>query len=185
MSADFYEDAYEAELAQQEEPTAPRTEGISATLQLTGYNEERVVAILDRLITERAERWAKYSVSEELKKRIEKEVNKAVDEAIKSRVKEDINAVLDEGWQLTNQYGEPVGERQSLRDRVRRIFEAKESSYDRQNKVEKWIQEAVNYKLGTVLNEEITAARKRLAEAFDEVIRAKFGEELRKLLGLR
>jgi macrodomain Ter protein organizer (MatP/YcbG family) len=179
---------YDGECYEYEGPRAakPVDKPLNITLQVEGYDEERITAVLDHAIVREVERRANYTITEEVKDRIEKATSAAVKQITEERLKSEINALLDEGWQLTNQYGEPKGEKQSLRQRVKGIFEGKSNGYGNSPTfVEKWIQEAVNYKLQSVLTEEINAARKRLSEAFDEVIRAKFGEELRRLLGLR
>jgi hypothetical protein len=73
--------------------------------------------------------------------------------------------------------------RAALRDAAR-ILDARDG-YSRGTRVEQWLSEAVTRHLDGTLKAELEDARKRMREAFDEVIKAKLHEALRSALGLK
>lgn len=150
------------------------------TITVEGYDAAQV----KEWLSERVNREIAEAMNGAVRTEIARCVENLVVDLAKERVVSEIEAVLAAGWTCTNQYGEPTGRTLTLRDRVRGFFDSKESHYDRSNRVEKWVEEGVKRSLETAMNEEIKSARERLRAAFDDVLKAKFADTIRKALGV-
>lgn len=153
----------------------------SITITVTGYDATRVEEYLDEQIGRQVSAGLELKVTDA----VEARTRTLVDELTRDRVKKEIDALLDEGWKQTDQWGAETGKTFTMRERVRGVLDAKRDNYDRSTLVEKWLKEAVDYKLGTILNEELKSARERMKAAFDEVLQAKFTTSIRDALGLK
>lgn len=152
------------------------------TITVNGYDADEV------------KDWLTKQVGEELRPLIYKEVRAAVDRAVKEaadgllrdRILSEVEAVLTQGWQPTNEYGEPKGPKETVRDRIRNAFSKRgDGYYDKATLLEKWVEEGVSRVLEATLKEEVKAAREKLRASFDAVLQSKFTDTLRETLGVK
>ena len=151
------------------------------TIHVDGITIDQILERLSNLV----EQQVRMQMSAKVKDSIDVHVAKIVEEVTRERIFREANALLEEGWKQTDSYGEPTGKVFTLRERVRGIFDGKDrNGYDRLTMIEQWLKNAVERDLAKVLTEETELVRKQLKAAFDDVVKAKFAETLRKSLGL-
>ena len=160
------------------------TEEKKIAITIEGYDASQVKDWIATRVERSVEEGLDRRVNEALRDAAQAAIDTMSDRIAKERVTKDIEAILAEGWQQTDSYGNHNGKLYTLRDRVRGFFDTKADSYDRQTRVEKWIAEAVQRELATVLKTEVESAQKRLRDAFDDVLKLKFADTMRKMLGV-
>jgi hypothetical protein len=153
-------------------------------ITIDGYDAEQVKTWIANRVERAVEEGLDRRVDEALKEAAQSAIDGMADRIAKERVTKEITDILAEGWTQTDSYGNATGKKYTLRERVRGFFDTKADSYDRQTRVEKWIAEAVQRELATVLKAEVESAQKRLRDAFDDVLKLKFADTMRKMLGV-
>lgn len=166
--------------------TKKKSDGPPAIIiKVDGYDASQVHDWLAQRIERAAEEKLDYKVEQAIHAAVKERLTEVIDAITKERVTKEIDATLEAGWTMTNTYGEPSGKVLTVRDRVRAAFDRKDGSYsDSKSYVEKWIQEGVARSLETILKAEVEDARKRLRAAFDDVLKLKFADTMRKMLGV-
>jgi hypothetical protein len=92
-----------------------------------------------------------------------------------------VNAIVVEGWRKTDDYGTPVGERLTIRDRVEANLKAK-GSYDRLSRVDALIEKHVNQVLEKDLAEQMRQVRSSFHAKVEAHICGVLTEELRRTI---
>ncbi len=124
-------------------------------------------------------------VRELLTKRIEAAVSARVEAFTFDQVDVEVRKVIDEGWKRTDEYGTPVGEKLTLKDRVSQILNSRKDNYKRETRVEELAREAIETALKKVFDAEIEKARISFRAQIDGVLQAKLRESLAGALGLK
>lgn len=117
---------------------------------------------------------------------IEAKVGALIDEIGREHVKKAVVAALDEGWQETNNYGEPTGKKLGVKGRIAALLDKQEGDYNkRMTRADKIAGEVIDSALRDQFGEELKAARDRFKKQLDDVVAAKFTETIKSALGLR
>lgn len=157
----------------------------TATLKVEGYSEvaliEAVVSRLEESIVEKAREMAIARIDE----RIDEMIEELGAELGKKAVAEQLKKSLEEGWQRTNTYGESVGARISLKDRVSELL-VQPTSYGSSRK---WLDEQVTEQVQKVLREhfdaELKAAKAKFAKMVDDAVMGSWLKSVKEALGVR
>jgi hypothetical protein len=153
-------------------------------LELKDDVEEQIVRAIASRVEDRFEERIKEAVRGAVKGAVERQTKELVDAAIAPIVEQ----VLAEGWQPTDQWGEPSGKKITLRARVsKRVSEYLEEKERYQDKTpaQKLIDEAIAAELRGEAGKVLEAARAKLREQVDGVLQAKLREVLASSLGLK
>ena len=168
-------------------------------------DEDRIVAaVADRIVAmhspeyddETGEPLPSTSGRKTIEDRVRQVVLKTVREAVESTVatvteaavKDAVAACLAEGWQKTNNYGEPSGPKMDLKARIGELLvKLQDNGYNsnRQNLVEALIRSAVEGALKTEFAPAIAEAKVKFKALLDGSISATLAETLKGALGLR
>lgn len=120
----------------------------------------------------------------------EKTSRAAVDDEIRSQVGEQ----LASGFQRTDEWGQPRGERVTLAQLVasymtERVRDPLNDSFRREagerTRAEWMIRDMIKHQLGQAFDEEIKRGQQAIRAAIDDIIKAKLAETLKSALGLR
>lgn len=139
-----------------------------------------------------APKWKGKTVAEMVRDIVAERTRRAVDDEVKRVAGEAIRAavaqVLADGWQATNNYGEPTGPRLDLKARVgEMLLKLQGNQYDSNRKV--WVDAVIEEHLRKVLQDhfakELDAAKAKFRSLLDGTISAKLNETLKSALGLR
>lgn len=171
-------------MSSKKKPAANGEPEASVSFTVKGWDAKSMQAWIAEHVAARAAEFAEYKVDRAIKEAAARAVQDMADKVTQERVEKEVARVLEEGWGETTTWGEATGKRYTVRDRVRASFDTKADSYDRQTRVEKWIHEGVTRTLEAVLKAEVEDARKRLRAAFDDVLKLKFADTMRKMLGV-
>lgn len=135
-------------------------------------------------------RYGNESLEHDIRKHVHALAEKAAKAVIVARVDEQVGAavekVLAEGFQPTNSYGEPSGQRKTISSFVLEYLSAKPDSYRRGD--ERWhktADELVNNYLRTELEPHFAALKRRCTEALDNSVAGKIREAVIAGLGLK
>jgi hypothetical protein len=153
-------------------------------INIEGYEASDVLNWIAQRVEREVEDRMGYKVAQAIEAAVGKSVQSVADKLTEERIREEVADLLKEGWTPTNGYGEPMGKPITLRERVRSVFDSPSGNYDRETLAQKWIRDAVNGALAKVVAEEVEGARKRLRDAFDDVLKLKFADTMRKMLGV-
>ena len=126
-----------------------------------------------------------------LSETVDRKVDEAIDKAVGTRLEKITDEILrkvvaeivDEGFQPTDNYGSPIGQKVSLKVRVGQILHEKDR-YNNESRVEKIQKETIEAALRKALGEEIERVRKAFREQVDALLQTKLVESLRTSLGL-
>lgn len=164
-----------------EQPAAADQEG-RITVQLDGWDasavrrmiEQRVVAKIGVAFDDAAEKAATAAVA------------RAIDQAVTDRIGAAVDAALAEGFQPTDSYGYPRGEKKSLRQFIVEAFQRKGSGYDDRGLtlVEATAKAAIDAALKTEFAKEIAAAKESFKGLLDNSIKGQLTEALKSVLGV-
>lgn len=154
-------------------------------VELTGYARTRVEDAVARLAYENLEEEARVT----LRAAVEKAVDAAVVRITETAVQNAVAKVLEEGWTPTNQWGEPRGERVTLRQRIEKLLTDKHhGNYDRENNgtiAERIAAKVIAETFRTEFGKELELARQEFRKALDGAVTSKLAESLKSALGLR
>lgn len=117
----------------------------------------------------------------------ESAVRAAFDETIQARIAAAVDDVLLKGWQATNEYGEPRGEKLDLKARVSAVLtQSRGDSYNRRPSViESQVQSAVEGFLSNELRPIIEQAKANLKTCLDAKVMQTVSDTIAKSVGLR
>lgn len=154
--------------------------------EVSGFSTESieqavVEAITERLLSDR---------DSSLRKSVQEAVGKVVAETTTTMVSAAVERTLAEGWQEFDRWGDPKGERFTLRSRIEKVLSAKErigGSYNAPELtlIERLTQKAIDETVRNAFDKELEYARTKFRAAVDTVVQAKLAETLKSALGLR
>jgi histone H3/H4 len=153
-------------------------------LKVDGFREEQVVTAVAEMVRDQMSGRIDEAVRGAIKGALEEQVRALVNDAIRPV----LATVLDEGWQPTDQWGEPKGPKVTLRDRIGKAVSAfldVRDGYDRQTAAEKVIKEEIEKAVRGDAGKELKRASEALRAQVDAVLQAKLRESLSSALGLR
>lgn len=104
---------------------------------------------------------------------------------IEQRVRAEIENVMLEGWQRTNQYGEPTGELATVSSLIRDALTKESGDYHRRETMAaKLTRELLETTMRSEFDKEIKAARQAFRDKIDAVLAGHLTDALRKAVGL-
>lgn len=117
----------------------------------------------------------------------ESSVRAAFDETIRSRIAAAVDEVLRLGWQATNEYGEPRGEKLDLKARIGALLtQSRGDHYNRSASVlDAKVKEVTEQFLDRELQSVIAAAKANLKKCLDEKVMKTVSETIANAVGLR
>jgi len=150
------------------------------TLTVDGYEAQQIQERVAELLAAQAAEKLDEMIASIARETIESKMAAYADKEARAAVEE----VLAEGWSETNTYGERVGQKLTLKDRVSKHLFSARSNYDRKTRIDEFfddtIAKAMREELGAVIKDATTKFRAQV----DGVMTAKLAETLRKSLGL-
>lgn len=111
-------------------------------------------------------------------------VRDAMNGEIAARLNMAIDNVLRDGWQTTNEYGEPKGPKLDLKARIGEVL-SRTDNYNRKSIVSERIAELVNKVLHEEFGPVIEQAKKTLKEQLDTSVMTTVANTIKAALGLR
>lgn len=159
---------------------------MSATVEikLTGYGVQQLVDQVAAAVREDAQE----RINDAVRGAIKEAIDAAVLDLTRERIAAEVSAVMAEGWQPTDGYGNPNGEKLTLRQRVSKAISSqldRHDSYDRKTPVQKMVEEAVSKALGNEVGAELKRAKEAIREQVDTLINSKLREAIGGALGLQ
>ena len=124
-------------------------------------------------------------------------ITKAIDEKIASSVEESVAQIcrevikpeivrtVEEGWQRTNSYGENVGGKIGIKDRIGDMLNAKDGYNRDRTWIQKIAEETISKHLKDDFQKEINEAATALRKKLEGLVNDKFVTALKSSLGLR
>lgn len=115
-------------------------------------------------------------------------VRAAFDETIRARIAEAVDEVLRLGWQATNEYGEPRGEKLDLKARISAVLtQARGNGYGDRNPsvLDAAVKSAIEGFLSKDFQPVIEAARANLKTCLDAKVMKTVSETIANAVGLR
>jgi hypothetical protein len=131
------------------------------------------------------ERSVESTVDEAVKEAVGAAVATAVDRISRERITKEVERVMAEGWSTTNNYGESTGVRMSIKDRIGKILNGRDSYSGRDSYIDETVKRQVQEALNKDLKGDIGAARDKFKAEVDAVLTATIREALAKNLGLK
>ena len=168
----YYSDNEENPVAN--ESVAAKT---SLILKIEGYSAERVEAdIAARLVAE-----IRADVRSELKKQAELAIAQEVRQSIAAVVMDALTESIKEGWQETNSWGEPNGERKSLKDRVSACIS---STRESRRNLEETFQRVLDALLKEHFADDLAKMKAAFRQQIDKTLQVELQQGIRKAFGL-
>lgn len=136
-------------------------------------------------------------IAGDVKREIQDRLDDAVRGAIKGALDEQllaltieklrplIDEIVAEGWQKTNDYGDPVGPRVGLKERISEQLQKTDSWGSREPWVTKFVREAIEKELHGELGQELKKAKETIRSTVTGLVQQKLNETLAEALGLR
>lgn len=121
------------------------------------------------------------AIEERVREIAEERVKDKLDEIAESALAPLVAEVIATGWPRTNSYGEPVGNRIGVRERIGELLGVGR----RDGRSGDWLDQRLHEALNGEFKKEIEAARAKFRAALDEALTAKLRDTLREALGLR
>lgn len=121
-------------------------------------------------------------VKQEVRRHVADTVNKHVDEVALEHIRPAIEKVMSDGWYKTDYYGNPSGDKITLRKRIETFLteEYKNGYGDKAGpRIEKFVAEHVTQALKNDLSEQIEKARLSFREMVEEQIRQVLTKQLK------
>lgn len=119
----------------------------------------------------------------EVSKAVTATVAKLVEDISREQIADAIRAILAEGWNITDEYGGPKG-KASLKDRLSKMLNQQDRYSSHGAWAERIMREETEKALRGDIQKEIDAAKAKLTNEVDAVIKAKLSEVMRKALGV-
>lgn len=117
---------------------------------------------------------------------IRKRVAELVDDITRKQVEKSVTEALDEGWQATNSYGEPVGQKIGIKGRLGEMLTKNVGDYNnRMTHADKLTKEVIDATFRAEFGKEIKAAQERFRQALDAEVAGRFTATIKAALGLR
>lgn len=141
-------------------------------------------------------RWDRKAIGKHLRTYFEGKVDElarqavrdGIDDAIRARIAEAVDAVLSEGWQQTNNYGEPSGKKLDLKARISELLTtARGDGYSGRKPalMEEHVQKAVEGFLSKELTPVIDEAKASLKRQLDAKVMKVVADTITNAVGLR
>jgi hypothetical protein len=112
-------------------------------------------------------------------------VRDQINDTVSARIEAAVDVVLAEGWQVTNEYGEPRGPKVDLKARISSLLTTSSRDYNGTGTlIERTAKAAIDAALAKDFREVIDGAKKKLSDEIDAVVGAKLRETLARALGL-
>lgn len=181
MSYEFGEEGFEGpEPAVSGEIKREPGAGMRITIEATKWDEQRLAEmVLSRVADE-----SRKHLSSAVHKQIADAIDRTVKDIVESKLASEIEAILAEGWQKTNSYGEPTGDRITFRQRVSNLIEARDN-YSSERRIDKIVKETVETTLRGEFAKEVAEARAKVRAMLDGALNEKLAAALREGLGLK
>lgn len=114
-------------------------------------------------------------------------VSSAFDDTIRARIAAEVDEVLRVGWQATNEYGEPRGERLDLKARISTLLtQTRGDNYNRHPSImDATVKAATEGFLSKELQPVIEAAKANLKKCLDEKVMKTVSDTITNAVGLR
>lgn len=138
------------------------------------YRETRLGAAMKQYLDKKIEGLAETLVREKF------------DETVSARIATAVDDVLREGWQRTDEYGMPNGQKLDLKARIGSFLNERDR-YRSPNapRIDEMVKSAVEKTLSFEFKKEIDAAVKSLRAQLDAAINGKFTEAIKAAMGIR
>ena len=177
---------------------APDSEKPGPTYKLTieGLPQSEIMnAVLNRAARDLAAQ-----ITDEQRKAFRVAVFQKLDEVVAKiaddRLEKEVNDIIDAGWQQHDRWGKPSGPKTTLRDLVtsylmQNVDSSGRSENDRyadrdtRNRVEWFVQKAINSIFDKEMQNVVEKFRKTVRERFDAKLAADVAETLKSAIGLR
>lgn len=150
-------------------------------IKLEGFREDQVVKAIAGMVEEQVHE----RVNEAVRGAIKGALEDAIGELVLEQLRPAVAALIAEGWQKTNDYGDPVGPRVGLKERVNEQLQKCDSYGSREPWVNKYVREAIEAELRGDLGKELTKAKEAIRGTVTGIVQQKLNETLAEALGLR
>jgi len=149
------------------------------TITVTGWEANQMAEQVAGKLYEELERL--------VRRRFDEQVDKQIDDLVAvvgaDRIEAAVEKALAEGWPRTNTYGENVGERIGLKERIAEIL-FKPTGYDRKTYVDEVCAKTVEAVMRGELGKEIEAARDSLRKALNDAVKEKLATAVKGAFGI-
>lgn len=149
------------------------------TITVTGYEAERMADAVVARLNEELEGLVRRRFDE----RVEKQIDDLVAAVGADRIEAAVETALAEGWTRTNTYGENVGKRIGLKERIAEILTNK-TGYEGKTYVDLVVAKTVAEVLRGELSKEIDAARDNLRKALNDAVKEKLATAVKGAFGI-
>lgn len=153
-------------------------------ITITGWDRDRLHALL----VERLETEIETLFNAKLAEVVEERVLAMVDKVAEGTVRPLVDEAIAEGWQKTNEYGEPRGPKQTLKERIAAMLTENVSrgyGSDAQTRAEKIASGIVEDVFRKEFANEIEAAKKKARGLFESKVQERLGEAIKQAFGVR
>jgi hypothetical protein len=176
-------DAEQVALAERKEPEK------LVELKASFTESQLLEIVAERAIERLFGRYGNESMESQLKKHIHALVEQSARDILSARVDAHIGAaveeILAEGFQKTNEYGEPKGQRVKVSSFVLTYLEGSQSSYDRGPRWHKVADALVQTYMTKEIQPLLEKLKKRVVDALDTSVAGQIREVVLKGLGLK
>jgi hypothetical protein len=149
-------------------------------IEIEGFAEEHFLEALTREVHNRA--------SDLIDKAIREGIQPALEEALSTLAVEVLRpavvAVLEEGWQPTDGYGNPKGDRMDIKGIIRDSLVGKKNTYE-ESAAERIANEVVRTEYKRDIDGEIAKLRDGFRKQVDEALQVKFRDAMAEALGIK
>lgn len=182
-----YDDPQEPTQEELDEHDAARAVRSAPTVRIEGLSADAVAHIVRTAISEN------YGLQETAKSAVDEAVHAAVAEAIgdaarlaaEEHVRPLVKKILDEGWQTTNQWGEPTGKRIQLADMLREELFKKDTYNSKAGVAYQLFKDELDKALKGPLKAELDKAQQMVRDLVSEEVMGRFRKALKDGLGLK
>jgi hypothetical protein len=154
---------------------------MSTTISLSANDSHKIVDMAAEMLVDELRENIKKRIQEEADRRLEEWIKAILSDELSARVQASIEAILTEGFHKTNGYGQPIGERLTVRDFVLDYL-AKNDGYNNSSRKDRIVSAEMERQIKKEMDD---YARPKLRAEIDKVIQSKFAESLREALGLK
>jgi hypothetical protein len=124
-------------------------------------------------------------LNEAIRGAIKSELSSALKDVVGESLRAEVDKLISEGWQQTNTWGEPQGEKQTLKALVTKHLTEDVGDYNRRMKrIEKVTYEAVDAALKNEFAGELKVARDLFRKHLDAGVAAKLRDAIASALGV-
>jgi hypothetical protein len=150
------------------------------TINIEGYEADKIAGKVIDQLAGNLESEVREAITEQTTAIVARVAGQQADAIVAAAIDE----ALREGWQRTNLWGEPVGGKITLKERIVAALHSADNYNSGRDFITKFAKDATEKTLREEFKSEIEDARKAFRAAVDEMLNAKLRESLRATLGL-